>query len=297
VRAEVSSATSLGFAETHVDADVAPDRPPPVGNLYLLAIGVNTFSDLKDAALAYAARDAEELARFFREEGARHFRQVFVRTVSDLAETPPDRASILAALDFAADAGELDTVVLFVASHGVSDASGDYFFVPRDARPSDVAAVVHGRGADGASLIRWNALADALARVAGRRILILDTCHARDVEGRVDVQSLGKRSAASRVSLVVASKGDEESQEYAPARHGLFTYAFLEGLRGAADVDRDGFITLEEAFRFAAPVVERLRDRSIGPQTPQLLAPGSLGGTVLARRDRPAAGASPGPQR
>jgi uncharacterized caspase-like protein len=120
--------------------------------------------------------------------------------------------------------------------------------------------------------------------VAGRRILILDTCHARDVEGRVDVQSLGKRSAASRFALVVASKGDEESQEYAPARHGLFTHALLEGLRGPADADRDGLVTLDEAFRFAVPVVERLRDRSIGPQSPQLLVPGPLGGTVLARR-------------
>ena len=70
-----------------------------------------------------------------------------MRTLSDLADTPPDRAAILAALDFATDAGELDTVVLFLASHGVSDASGDYFFVPRDARAADVAAVAHGGGA------------------------------------------------------------------------------------------------------------------------------------------------------
>jgi hypothetical protein len=284
VRVEVSSATSLGLAETDVDADAAPGRPPAAGDLYLLAVGVNTFPELKDANLAYAARDAEEVARFFREAGAPHFRQAFVRTLSDVAETPPDRASILAALDFAADAGELDTVVLFLASHGVSDASGDYFFVPRDARAADVAAVAHGGGADAPSLIRWNVLVDALRRVAGRRILILDTCHARAVEGRVDVQSLGKRSAASRLSLVLASKGNEESQEYPPARHGLFTHAFLEGLRGPADADRDGLVTLDEAFRFALPVVERLRDRAIGPQSPHLLAPEPLGSTVLARR-------------
>jgi WD40 repeat protein len=284
VRVEVSSGTSLGVAETYVDADAAPARPAPAGDLYVLAVGVNVFPGLPGAALAYAARDAEELARFFREAAPRHFRRVFVRTVSDLGDAPPERANILAALDFATGAGEHDTVVLFLASHGVSDASGDYFFVPRDARAADVAAVVHGGASDAPSLIRWSTLADALRRVAGRRILILDTCHARNAEGRIDVQSLGKRSAASRIGLLVASKGDEESQEYAPARHGLFTHALLDGLRGAADGDGDGVVTLEEAFRFAQPVVDRLRDRAIGPQTPQLIAPESLGATVLARR-------------
>jgi uncharacterized caspase-like protein len=284
VRVEVSSGTSLGVAETYVDADAAPARPAPAGDLYVLAVGVNDFPGLPGAALAYAARDAEEVARFFREAAPRHFRRVVVRTVSDLGDAWPDRVNILAALDFAAGASERDTVVLFLASHGVSDASGDYFFVPRDARAADVAAIVHGGASDAPSLIRWSTLTDALRRVAGRRILILDTCHARNAEGRVDVQSLGKRSAASRIGLLVASKGDEESQEYAPARHGLFTHALLDGLRGAADGDGDGVVTLEEAFRFAQPVVDRLRDRAIGPQTPQLIAPESLGATVLARR-------------
>ena len=148
----------------------------------------------------------------------------------------------------------------------------------------------HGHGADAPSLIRWSVFFDALRRAAGRRVLVVDTCHARGAAGRPDLQSLAKRSAAARFSLVLASGQQEESQEYAPARHGLFTHALLEGLRGAADADRDGVVTLSEAFRFAAPMVERLRDSKIGPQTPQLLAPEPLGDTVLARTPPGAAG-------
>ena len=282
IRVEVSTGTALGFAETFVDVESDAAGATPAGNLFVLAVGVNEFPGLKDADLRYAARDAQAVAALLAASGLQH-RRVVTRVVSDLDGAKPDREQVLAALDLLADAQAEDTVVVFLASHGVSDPAGNYFFVPRDARAADVAAVMQGTGAHAPSLIPWTAFFDALRRAAGRRILIVDTCSARNIEGRADLAVLGKRSAASRFSLVLASRGQEESQEYAPAEHGLFTYAFLSGLRGAADADGDGLVTLTEAFRYAVPVVERLRDRTIGPQTPQLVVPEPLGDTVLAR--------------
>lgn len=81
---------------------------------------------------------------------------------------------------------------------------------------------------------------------------------------------------------MVAAKSNEQSQEYAPGRHGLFTYALLESLRGDA-ADADGHVTLAEAFNQALPIVEAKRARSV-PQTPQLHAPWPLDRTVLLRR-------------
>jgi len=245
---------------------------------------VNEFPDLaREASLKFAARDAREIARYFGREGPRHFRKVFVRSLSDLDEWQPDRSRIVDALGRLADAGADDTVIVFLASHGVSDAAGNYYFLPRDARGADVAAATGGVDAAAPSLLRWDALAGALRRTAGRRILIVDTCHARGVEGRADLLSLAKRSAASRFALVLASQAHEESQEYPPAQHGLFTHALLEGMRGAADANADGLITVEETFRHALPLVERLRDKAIGTQTPQLVAPDPLGQAVIGR--------------
>jgi dipeptidyl aminopeptidase/acylaminoacyl peptidase len=283
VRIEISTGTSLAFAETHLDVGGPPGEVPPRGNLYVLAVGVNEFPQLKNADLKFAARDAQEVAKALGRTGARHFRNVYTRSLSDLGESKPDRSRIVEALEFLADAEADDTVVLFLASHGVSDAAGNYYFLPRDARSADVLAVTRGTDADAPSLMRWDVIATALRRTAGRRVLIVDTCHARSVEGRADLQSLAKRSAASRFALVLASQAHEESQEYPPAGHGLFTYALLQGLGGAADANADGLITLEEAFRHAVPIVEGLRDRSIGEQTPQLVAPDPLGRAVVAR--------------
>jgi uncharacterized caspase-like protein len=133
-------------------------------------------------------------------------------------------------------------------------------------------------------MIPWTVFFDALRQAAGRRILIVDTCHARNIEGRIDLHSLAKRSASSLFSLVAAAKGDERSHEYAKGDHGLFTYALLQALRSGADADGEGYVTLEKAFQAALPIVERLRDRGEGPQTPQLIAPATRSNDFGAAR-------------
>ena len=55
-----------------------------------------------------------------------------------------------------ADVRGNDTVMVFLASHGISDEAGNYYFVPRDARSADVDAVLAGKVVgDRASLLGW----------------------------------------------------------------------------------------------------------------------------------------------
>lgn len=271
VRVEVFNGRSMGVAERFVQGPPSASAAPP-GDLYVLAIGSNQFPDLGPArSLSFAARDAEEVAAKLRAAGTNRFRRVFVRTLSDYGQ-PATRAAVLEALRWLAQPTGNDTVVVFMASHGLSDAAGNYYFVPRDARAQDIDRLLGGQSLPpDSSLVGWLPIFDALRATAGRRILIVDTCQARNVSGRFQDYTLVKRSASSRIAFVLASKGDEESQEYAQAGHGLFTFALLEGLR--ADARR---ITVEQWFGFAARRVDQLRDRTIGPQTPQLIAPASL---------------------
>jgi uncharacterized caspase-like protein len=194
-----------------------------------------------------------------------------VYTISDNSADKPNQKTIVDALKFVEEAGPDDTVLIFLASHGLSDPAGNYYFVPRGATPQDIANVQKGEKAP--SLISWTVFFDALRNTAGRRVLIVDTCKARNIEGKFEAHSLMKRSAASQFALIVASKGDEESQEYAPAKHGLFTYALLSALKPDADMNRDGAVSLREAFEFALPIVEKLRYKQLGPQTPQMVSP------------------------
>ena len=284
IRVEAFSDVSMGVAETYVALPQSVQITPEPGDLYLLAIGVNRFPRLPSAThLLYAARDAGEFARQVKEYGSRSFRKVEARILSDDTDPLPDRAAILEAVRFVQQARAQDTVVVFLASHGISDKAGNYYFVPRDALAADLEAVAKGGPVD--SLIPWTVFFDALRAAAGRRILVVDTCQAKSIEGRFEAHSLMKRSAASLFSLMVAAKADEESQEYAPGKHGLFTYALLSSLQAKPDRNGDGRISLQELFEEAQPIVDRLRDKRVGPQTPQLVMPKSLEGLSLFRVD------------
>jgi WD40 repeat protein len=278
IRVEAFNGVSMGVAETFVNVmgKVEPRRTK--GNLYLLGVGVNNFPNLaENAQLAFAAKDAREIAKTLKQRAGGQFREVFVRTLVDGQPELPTRALILAALEFIQGARAEDTVIIYLASHGVADAAGNYYFVPRDVRLEDVAAAYRGKDTTG-SLIHWTDFSEALRSTSGRRILIVDTCHARGVEGGSEMHSLMKRSAASLFPILVAAKSDEESQEYEAGKHGLFTYALISSLISVPEgKKRQSAMTLRQLFDASATIVHRLRDRSAGPQTPQLVAPGDLG--------------------
>src|SRR3569832_960558 len=248
IRIEVFNDQAMGVMERRVAAAPAPDAMPPVGDLYLLAIGVNHFPELtRDVDLSYAAEDAEAMAATVQHAGRGYYKRVHTQILSDLAALKPDKARIKEALEFIQNARGEDTVMIFLASHGISDAAGNYYFVPRDELAQDLKSVLAG-AADEArpSLLSWHDFFDALRIAAGRRLLFVDSCQARNIEGHVDAHALIKRSAASQFSFVLASKGGEESQEYEPGRHGLFTYALLGAMEGASDRNGDGLISTNE---------------------------------------------------
>jgi len=266
LRIEVSNGHSLGETEKYVQGIAAQ---APAGDLYILAAGANKFPDLDaETTLAYSARDADEFAKALAGAAKSQFRHVNVKALSDNG-TLPTKAAVMQALAALNGATGNDTVVVFLASHGISDKQGNYYFVPRDAKHRDVDIVLDGGSLPAmSSLVGWQEVTDALRNVAGRRLLIVDTCQARQIAGRVQDYSLLKRSASSRLAFILASKGDEESQEYTAGQHGLFTYGLLDALKPG--------VTVAQWFVNAARTVDELRDRRIGPQTPQFIAPPSL---------------------
>lgn len=275
VRAESFNGMSMGVAEAYIHLPDAVRGEAKPGELYMLAVGVNDFPDLSaDASLAYAARDAESMASAVSRPGATRFAKVHVKTINDHTKAKPERKTIIDALRFIQQAKAGDTVAIFLASHGISDPAGNYYFVPRDAIAADLEKLEAGGKVE--SLIPWTVFFDVLRATPGRRLLIVDTCQARNMEGRFESHSLMKRSAASQFSLMLASKGDEESQEHPVAKHGLFTYALLDAMRKPADSDNDGKLTVREWFALASRVVDSERDKKVGPQTPQLLMPPAL---------------------
>ena len=287
IRVEVFNGKSLGLAMT----DFYKARTPTVnsmGDIRLVAVGVNDFKHIPD--LDYAANDAENVSIFFKKKKGKLFSDVYTKVISDFSETKPSKNNIIKSLEFLKQAKAQDTVVIFLASHGLSDPAGNYYFVPKDADPEDLEKL-QKKGERGQpivtenfeSLISWESFFEALRSVPGKRLLVVDTCYAKKISGTLDVHSLAKRSATSSFALLAASKENEQSQEFPEGKQGLFTYALLKGLAGSGDKNSDGQVTLSEVFEFITTFVEHKRNKALGKQSPQLAAPVELQDMVLSR--------------
>jgi hypothetical protein len=290
VRVEVFNGKAMGIANTliYLGGGISGDS---AGDLYLLSVGINTFEKMPSYNLRYAARDAEAVAQVFGAMEGKAFKRVFIKTISDHSALKPTRDNILQALAFIKSSTASDTVIVFLASHGFSDSAGNYYFMPADASFKDMHSMGGSANTRGVlispqnmpSFIRWEAFFDALRSVAGQRLLVVDTCQAKRISGTLDIHSLAKRSASSSFALLVASRGNEYSQEYDQGKHGLFTYGLIEGLSDKGDENGDGQVTLMELYNYVFNFVERKRDKTIGPQTPQLVAPHELKKMTVGR--------------
>ena len=78
--------------------------------------------------------------------------------------------------------------------------------------------------------------------------------------------------------IVTASRPSELSVELAEFGHGIFTYYLMEGLRGAADQNRDGIVTLQELYGYLEHQVAA-KSRSVGGNQHPVMK-GELEGTL-----------------
>ena len=243
-------------------------RQKKKGDLYLISVGVSNYRE-DSLDLRYAAADARAFHRALLKQKGKNYRQIHEILLADGSKEAPTAANIQDALDLFAQASKDDTVILFLAGHGVNE-DGQYYFLPSDARQ-------RWNRWRKSSVIKWRVLQDALEESQGQRLLFVDTCHA----GNAFNSRLIKDAADAKIVVISATDSDSFAQELPKLKHGVFTYALLEGLKGKADYNRDKLIKIKELDNYLSEEVEKLTD---GHQVPVLHAPGGLKNFVLAQR-------------
>lgn len=295
VRVEAETGQSLGVDETRPLREPAATAAAP-GRLWVLAAGVHRFEGIPGLRpLPYAPNDARTLAAQLAAQRGRAFSDVRLRVVADGTAELPTKAALMSALQWLQAARPEDTVLVFLASHGTTDAS-EYYFMTRDTTLADAERIVAAQDARGSvpaggapSTLTASEILEQLRRVAGRRLLVIDTCESGVADGRRNPHTLLKRSASTQLAVWSAARGDQDSYESPDAPHGLFTLSLLQALREAADQPAR-LDALHEAVsvRVAAGVAKlralvrdpRLRERV--QQTPVLSAPPVLQQMVVA---------------
>lgn len=230
-------------------------------NIWAVVVGINDYPHTR--RLKWAVNDAK----------------AFYRHLVDVIQIPPENVTLLLNQDAGLSrlrsslgthlkkkAGKEDMVIIYFAGHGATekdvlspDGDGlEKYLLPYDVDPQDLYA----------SALPMREISHIFYRIQSQRIIfIADSCYSGASGGRtislsgvranISDSFLDRIAGGKGTVIMTASGANEVSAEDENLQHGVFTYYLLEGLTGAADADKDGIITVDEAYRYVSTHVPR----------------------------------------
>lgn len=233
------------------------------GDLYALVVGVSVYGNAAVPKLNLSAKDAKDFADFV-ETQRKVFRNTYVKGLFDEQATKQEVEKYL--YGELRKAGKDDSIVLFFSGHGGSDPGdpGSVYFLTYDADPK----YLHATAVNMAGLKFFDRLD------CKRVLLIADACHAggfskimtKSIEPPMQ-KWLDMVKESSGMAILSSSQPHEYSQERPNLPNSVFTYYLLKGLRGEADIQRSGVITLQEIYDY---VYDRTKSETEGAQHPKM---------------------------
>lgn len=237
---------------------------------YLLAIGLSSYREQDIVARKYASLDAETVAAYFQTLGG--LPQNNVRLLRDWSALRPDIEE--AVLDWLPAKTTKDSlVVVYFAGQAMVGPSGDTFLIPYD-----------GSLGSPTRLYPLKELETALGRLKAKQVLFIfdGTVLKNGADGRTKVGPPKWTGTSGSVLHVTATTGFGKSLESDTLHHGLFTYYLLRGLRGEADVNRNGEVTIGEVTAYInRKVPAAARNSFKQEQQPQILSAPKAAGKDL----------------
>lgn len=231
---------------------LATGRPTREGRIHLLTVGINRYRD-RSLDLYYARPDADSIDSYFASGRA----AMPVAERISLRDAKANRETILAAIRSFRDVPPEDVVIVYLAGHGVN--GGDqWFFIGHDAQLTSDSA------SDGI-VSSGEIKAELEALNADRVVLLIDTCQSgaaidpiRDYRG---VKALRLMARTIGTHILVATDHSQSALELRELRHGIFTYALLDGLAGKADFLGSGMVSATGLIRYVEETVPLLARR------------------------------------
>lgn len=252
-----------------------------------LVVANARYDDEALGGLASPAQDATALTEVLADPARCGFE---VSTVVD-----GEASAVIEAVEgFLTDVERSDLLLLYFSCHGLKDEQGRLYLASRNTRRNRLRST-----AVSAAVVN-DLLLGSRSR---RKVLLLDCCYggafAKGMQVKADPAVHTAEQFDARGLVVVTASdstqyafdGDELRGSVTPSR---FTAVLVDGLAsGEADVDRDGFVTVDDAYDF---VRRRLADDGV-PQSPRKWEFDVSGHIVLSRTEAaPASLAEPPPR-
>ncbi|MFN8570969.1 MAG: caspase family protein [Gemmatimonadaceae bacterium] len=255
---------------TDVDAPFA-ERAPLNPDAVAVIFGIDYYRSLPRAR--FAARDASTMRRY----------------ATSVFGIPNDADHILMRMDGDATQAEFrkafsasgwlarrvtpqSDVVVYFAGHGAAGADRSPLLLPFDGDADYTKETA----------LQLSEVYEALGTLKARRIIVvIDACFSGVSRGGVAIADGARPVVVSiehpallrnGMAVFAAAQGSQVANDLPDQQHGLFSYEFFRGLRGAADADRNGAITVEELNAFLAKEVRAGAARHDREQQPLTIA-------------------------
>ncbi len=240
----------------------APAAPGAGGKTYALLIGVSKYQSEVIRPLQFADQDATTFEQYLKSpRGGRLPDSDVILLTNEKATTAAVKNAFTTFLK--ARAGKNDTVILFIASHGVAEPGRGAYLVTYDADPQDLATTALPM-ADVQQLLRQD-----LTKI-GKVLAYVDACRSgaigsivnKTVSLNAGLERLGE--SEGELFLFTASRAKEISYEGPQfgGGHGAFTYFLLSAFNGEGDRNKDGAVDLNEVIDYVrTKVAEGTYDR------------------------------------
>jgi len=254
-----------------------PGKAYGTGRPWAVLVGVNAYEDTANyGALHVCVKDVTATRQQLVTGG---FDPARIRILTDDSGELPTRANVVTALQAVAKATDRDDLLLFYYSGHGSEAEGESYLVARDGRYLALADTA----------VPVSRVKEILKAAPARaKVLLLDACHSgADIGGKGPQPMTAGfirrvfEQAAGLAILSSCTRG-EVSYEWQAQERSAFTHYLLEALRGDADRDGKGFVSVQDAARHVTDGVRLWASQRNVSQTPTLECE-VAGDIILAR--------------
>jgi len=248
-----------------------------VSGKYALIIGNTEYIDPGLAQLTAPGKDAEDFAQVLKDQEIGAFDSVNILLNQS-------SAAVTEAIDeFFDQKKQDDLLVLYFSGHGVRDELGALYLAVKNTIRSRLRSTA----------VKSDFIREAMDQCRSKRqVLILDCCNSgaftRGTKAATGV-SIGTATAfESGFGRIILTASDatqfawEGDKVIGETDNSLFTHYLVEGLKGDADNDGDGRITVDELYDYAYEKVRRATPK----QTPSKFSTKQQGEIVLRQSTR-----------
>ena len=227
-----------------------------IPQFWAISVGIAAYTGIKK--LNYTDDDAYRMYAFWKSVEGGSLDDIHAKVLVDESAT---RDNILSTMrELYAQAGPDDMILLYFSGHGVEGA-----FLPYD-YDGDNIKVMHSE------------VKEILEQSPAKyKLCIADACHSGSLLASRD--GTKKKTASEKyysalletkpgTALFMSSLSDEESLESTPLRQGVFSHYLLRGLKGEADADKNGIVTIRELFEYVQRNVVKFASDNGRYQTP-----------------------------